>query len=118
MQALRWGYPWQSRGLLFGFLLWGLLPSLSASQELPTPPHPVKTAIPVSQQRIASSVRAIAQMVRQDGMDTARARMGRGVRWQSPGGDGKMEVYIYASPLTQAKLDTLRQHGVHVLRSE
>src|SRR5262245_63551194 len=57
-------------------------------------------------------------MMRQVGMDTGRARMGRGVRWQSTGADVKMEVYIDASPLNQATLAALRQHGVHVLRSE
>jgi subtilisin family serine protease len=54
-------------------------------------------------------------MVRQRGMATARAQMGRGVRWH---GSQAIEVYIYVSTLTLATLDTLRQHGVRVLRSD
>ena len=110
-----WGCPWHGGGLLLGLLLWGLLPSPTASQELATQLHTLKRAIPDSEQRIASSVRTAAQMVRQRGMATARAQMGPGVRLHSP---ETIEVYIYASTVTPAMLDTLRQHGVHVLRSD
>ncbi len=115
MKALRWGCPWQGSGLLLGLLLWSLLPSPSASQERATQLHTLKAAIPDSQQRIASTVREAAKIVSQNGMATARAQMGRGMRWHS---SGAMEVYIYASALTQLTLDTLRQDGVRVLRSD
>jgi len=114
MKAPRWGCPWQDSGLLLGLLLWSLLPAPTASQDLATQLPALKAAIPDSQQRIASSIRTAAQMVRQSGMATARAQMGSGVRLQSP---GSIEAYIYASTLTPATLDTLRQHGVRVLRS-
>ena len=114
MKAPRWGCPWQGSSLLLGLLLWGLLPSPTASQDLATQLHTLKTAIPDSQQRIASPIRAAAQIVSQSGMAAARAQMGPGVRLHS---SGAIEVYIYASALTPAKLDTLRQHGVRVLRS-
>ena len=80
-----WGCPGQGGGLLLGLLLWSLLPSPTASQDLATQLHTLKTAIPDSQRRIASSVRAAAQMVRQRGMATARAQMGPGVRLHSLG---------------------------------
>jgi Subtilase family/PKD domain len=114
MKALRWGCPWQGSGLLLGLLLWSLLPSPSASEELATQLHTLKAAIPDSQQRIASSVRDADKIVSQSGMAIARAQMGRGMRLDS---SGAPEVYIYTSALTPAKLDTLRQHGVRVLRS-
>ena len=85
MKALRWGCPWQGRGLLLGLLLWSLLPSPTASQDLATQLHALKTAIPVSQRRIASSVRAAAQMVRQSGMATARAQLEPALRVHSTG---------------------------------
>ena len=110
-----WGCPGQGGGLLLGLLLWGLLPSPTASQDLATELHTLKTAVPDSERQIASSVRAAAQMVRQRGMATARAQMGPGVRLHSL---GTIEVYIYASTLSPAMLGTLRQHGVHVLRSD
>ena len=100
---------------MLGLLLWGLLPSPTASQDLATQLHTLKTAVPDAERRIASSVRAAAQMVRQRGMATARAQMGPGVRLHSL---GTIEVYIYASTLSPAMLGTLRQHGVHVLRSD
>src|SRR5438094_6733804 len=115
MKARRWGCPWHGSGLVLGLLLLGLLPSLSASQDRATQLHTLKAAIPDSQQRIASPVRDAAKIVSQSGMATARAQMGRGMRWHSP---RAMEVYIYASALTPNMLDTLRQHGVRVLRSD
>ena len=39
MKALRWGCPWQGRGLLLGLLLWSLLPLPTASQDLATQLH-------------------------------------------------------------------------------
>jgi hypothetical protein len=115
MKALRWGCPWQGSGLLLGFLLWSLLPSPTASQDLTTQPPTLQTAIPDPQQRIASSVRTAAKIVSENGMAIARAQMGRGVRWH----DSKaMEVYIHAAPPTPDMLDTLRQYGVRVLRSD
>src|SRR5262245_19263292 len=114
MKALRWGCPWQGRGVLLGLLLWSLLPSPTASQDLATQLYTLKAAISDSQQRIASSILTAAKIVREHGMATARAQMGRGVRWYD---SRAMEVYIYASPLTSATHDTLRQHGVRVLRS-
>jgi len=114
MKALYWGCPWQGSGLFLGLLLWSLLPSSSASQDLATQLHTLKTALPESQQRIASSVRAVAKMVRENDIATTRPQMGRGMRL-APSGD--MEVYIYVSILTQATLNTLRQYGVRVLRS-
>jgi hypothetical protein len=110
-----WGCPWQGGGLLLGLLLWSLLPSPTASQALATQLHTLKTVIPVSQQRIAPSVRAVVQLVSRHGMATAHAQMGRGVRWH---GSRAIEVYIYVSTLTLTTLDTLRQHGVRVLRSD
>jgi hypothetical protein len=53
-------------------------------------------------------------MVDQNGLATAQAKLGPAVRWHGQMG---MEVFIYTSTLTHATLDTLRQHGVHVLRS-
>jgi hypothetical protein len=53
-------------------------------------------------------------MVDQNGLATAQAKLGPAVRWH---GQMDMEVFIYTSTLTHAALDTLRQHGVHVLRS-
>ena len=114
MKVLCWGCPWQGRGLLLGLLLWSLLPLPTASQDLATQLHTLKMAIPDSQRRIASSVRAAAQMMRQSGMATARAQLGPALRVHSTG----VEVYIYTSTLTSAILDTLRQHGVRVLRSD
>ena len=114
MKVLRWGCPWQGRGLLLGLLLWSLLPLPTASQDLATQLHTLKMAIPDSQRRIASSVRAAAQMMRQSGMATARVQLGPALRVDSAG----VEVYIYTSTLTSAILDTLRQHGVRVLRSD
>jgi len=110
-----WGCPWQGGCLLLGLLLWSLLPSPTASQDLATQLHTLKLAIPESQQRIASPVRAAAQMVRQRGMATARAQLWPGVRLHSL---GTIEAYIYASTLSPAMLGTLRQHGVHILRSD
>jgi subtilisin family serine protease len=115
MKALRRGFPWQGSGLWLGLLLWSLLPSPTASQDFASQLHALKAAIPDSQRRIASSVRAAAQMVRQNGMAAARAQMEPALRFSNT---GTAEVYIYTSTLTPAMLDTLRQHGVHVLRSD
>src|SRR5262245_49739159 len=115
MKARRWGCPWQVNGLLLGLLLWSLLPSPTASQDLATQLYTLKAAIPDSQQRIASSVRAAAKIVSESGMATARAQMGRGVRWHC---SGARELYIYASQLSSAALATLRQHGVRILRGD
>jgi hypothetical protein len=55
-------------------------------------------------------------MVSRNSMATARAQMGQALRVDST---GAIEVYIHVStPLTAATLDTLRQHGVRVLRSD
>src|SRR5262249_53491579 len=115
MKALRWGCPWQGSGLLLGFLLWSLLPSSTASQDLTTQPSILQTAIPDPQQRIASSVRSAAKIVSENGMAVARVQMGRGVRWHD---SRAMEVYIHAALPTPDMLDTLRQRGVRVLRSD
>ena len=114
MKAFRPGGPWQASGLWLGLLLWGLLPSPGAGQNLATQLQALKTAVPTSQRRIAASVRAAVQMVSQNGMDAARAQVEPGLRLHSP---GHAEVYIYTSTLLPATLDTLRQHGVQVLRS-
>src|SRR5215831_17081015 len=115
MKALRWSCPWQGSGLLLGLLLWSLLPSPTASQDRATQLPTLQTASPDPQGRIASSVRTAAKIVSENGMATARARMGRGMRWDS---SGAPEVYIHATPLTAATLAALRQHGVRVLRSD
>ena len=60
MKALRWGCPWQGRGLLLGLLLWGLLPSPTASQDLATQLRTLKTVVPDGPGRIASSIRTAA----------------------------------------------------------
>ena len=114
MKALRLGCPWQGSGLLLSLLLWGLLASPAASQDLVTQLQALRAAVPDSQRRIASSLRTAAQMVSQNGMDAARAQMEPALRLHSP---GQAEVYIYTSTLTPATRDTLRQHGVQVLRS-
>src|SRR5215471_15039775 len=114
MKTLRWSCPWQDSSLLLGLLLWSLLPSPTASQDLPAQLHALKMAIPDSQRRIASSIRTAARMVDQNGLATAQAKLGPAVRWHGQMG---MEVFIYTSTLTHATLDTLRQHRVHVLRS-
>jgi subtilisin family serine protease len=114
MKALRWGCPAKGCGLLLGLLLWCLLSSPTASQDLATRLYTLKMAIPESQRRIASSLRAAAEMVGQNGMATARAQLGKGLRLRSP---GAVEVFIYASALTPDMLNALRQHGVGVLRT-
>ena len=114
MKAFRPGFPWQGSGLLLGFLLWGLLLSPTASQHLATQLQALKTAVPASQRRIATSIRTAVQMVSQDGLDAARAQVEPGLRLHSP---GYAEVYIYTSTPPPATLDVLRQHGVQVLRS-
>ncbi|HSX81864.1 MAG TPA: hypothetical protein VLQ80_25270, partial [Candidatus Saccharimonadia bacterium] len=113
MKAPRWGCPWPGRSLLLGLLLWSLLPSPTSSQDFATQLQALKTAIPDSQRRIASSVRAAAEIVNQNGMAAARALMGPAMHLDSAGA----RVYIYTSTLTPAMHDTLRQHGVRVLRS-
>ena len=114
MKAFRPGSPWRGSGLLLGLLLGGLLLSPTASQDRAMQLQALKTAVPASQRRIAASVRAAVQMVSQNGMDAARAQVEPGLRLHSP---GHAEVYIYTSTLPPATLDTLRQHGVQVLRS-
>ena len=114
MKAFRSGFPWQGSGLLLGFLLWGLLLSPTASQHLATQLQALKTAVPASQRRIATSIRTAVQMVSQNGLDAARAQVEPGLRLHSP---GYAEVYIYTSTPPPATLDVLRQHGVQVLRS-
>src|ERR1700704_4389340 len=104
MKAPRWGCPWPGRSLLLGLLLWSLLPSPTSSQDFATQLQALKTAIPDSQRRIASSVRAAAEIVNQNGMAAARALMGPGVRWHS---SKAIETYIYLSTLTPATLDAL-----------
>jgi subtilase family protein/PKD domain-containing protein len=113
MKAFRRGCPWQGSGLLLGLLLWSCLPSPTASQDLTRQLHVPKASSPDAKQRIASSIRTAVQMVRQNGMDTARAQMGRGVRWHN---SRDIAVYLHTSILTTAILDTLHQHGVRVLR--
>jgi hypothetical protein len=49
MKAPRWGCPWQGSGLLLGLLLWSLLPSPTASQDLATQFQALKAAVPDSQ---------------------------------------------------------------------
>jgi hypothetical protein len=116
MKALCWGCPWQGSGLLLGLLLWSCLPSPTASEDRVAQLNALKPTISDSQQRIASSIRAAAQMESRNGMAMARRQMGRGMRWDSSGG---IEVYIHAStPLTTVTLDTLSQYGVRVLRSD
>lgn len=114
MKAFRPGVPWQAKGLLLGILLWGLLPSPTTSQDDPTPRQVLKPDVPASQWRIAASVRTAVQMVSQSGMDAARAQVEPGLRLHNP---GHAEVYMYTSTSPPATLDTLRQHGVQVLRS-
>ena len=75
MHALRWSCPGQGSGLLLGLLLWNLLPSSAASQDLARQLHALKMAIPDSQRRIASSIRAAAQIASQSGMAAARAQL-------------------------------------------
>jgi hypothetical protein len=106
--------------LLLGLLLWGLLPAAAASQDLARQLHTLKTASTDAQGRIASSVRAATEMVRQRGLATARAQLGRALRFADTVTADAMtiETYIYASALTTATLDTWRQHGVRVLRSD
>src|SRR5712691_2215572 len=91
MKAPRWGCPWQGSGLLLGLLLWSLLPSPTASQDLATQLHTLKATIPDSQQRIASSVRTAAQIVSQSGMAAARVQLEPGLRLHSP--EAAVEVY-------------------------
>jgi len=115
MKTLRLGFPWQGGGLLLSVLLWGLLPSPGASQDLASQLQALKTAIPASQQRIASSLRDAVQMVAQHGVATARTKMEPLLRFSRT---GAVEIYIYTSTLTPEALATLRQHGVRVLRSD
>src|SRR2546425_7093369 len=115
MKALRRGCPWQGSGLVLGLLLWSCLPAPSASQDRASQLHTLKTAVPDSQRRIASSVRAAAQMVAQHGVAAARTQLDPMLRVRSAESG---EVYISTSTLTPATLATLRQHGVHVLQSD
>jgi len=115
MNIFRLSFPLHGGRLLLGILLWSLLPSPSASQDLASQLRALKAAIPASQQRMASSVRTAAQMVTQHGMAAARTEMEPLLRFH---GLGAAEVYIYTTVLTPATLDTLRQHDVQVLRSE
>src|SRR5438128_7580410 len=115
MNISRLGFPMQGGWLLLGMLLWSLLPSPSASQDLASQLHALKAAIPDSQRRIASSIRTAAQMLAQHGIATTRTQMEPMLRVSSY---GEVEVYIYTSMLTPATLDALRQQGVQVLRSE
>ena len=98
MKALRRGFPWQGSGLLLGLLLWGLLPSPTASQDLATQLQALKTAVPDSQRRIASSVRTAAQMVSQNGMAAARAQMEPGLRLHSSGNARSLYLYLDTAP--------------------
>ena len=115
MKALRLSFPWQGGGLLLGLLLWSLFPSPTASQDLASQLHALKTSVPDSQRRIASSVRTAAQTVTQHGVATARTQMAPMLRVN---GAGAFEVYIYTSTLTSATLGTLQQQGVQVQRSD
>ncbi len=116
MNISRLGFPMQGGWLLLGMLLWSLLPSPSASQDLASQLHALKAAIPDSQRRIASSIRAAVQMLAQHGIATTRTQVEPMLRVSSY---GEVEVYIYnTSMLTPATLDALRQQGVQVLRSE
>src|SRR2546422_82237 len=108
MKALRRGCPWQGSGLLLGLLLGSCLPAPSASQDLASQLHTLKTSVPDSQRRIASSVRAAAQMVAQHGVAAARTQMAPILRVRSA---EIVEIYLSTSTLTPDTLATLRQHG-------
>src|SRR6266436_3750372 len=109
MKALRLGFPWQGGGLLLALMLWSFLPAPSASLDLASQLHALKTSSTDSQRRIASSVRSAAQIVAQRGVAAARTQMEQMLRVRSA---ESVEVYIYTFTLTPAILATLQQHGV------
>ena len=98
MKAFRPGSPWRGSGLLLGLLLGGLLLSPTASQDRAMQLHALKTAVPASQRRIASSVRAAVQMVSQNGMDAARAQVEPGAAFAQPRARRSLHLYLDTAP--------------------
>ena len=93
----------------------GTIPTdLHSESEVDARLHALKAAIPDSQRRIASSIRAAVQMLAQHGIATTRTQVEPMLRVSSY---GEVEVYIYTLMLTPATLDALRQQGVQVLRT-
>lgn len=67
------------------------------------------------QRRVASSLRALAAQVAQHGAATLHTTVPRAFRLSH--GD-MVEVYVHTEGLTQADLQALQQHGVHVYLTE
>lgn len=99
--------------LLVVLLACSVVPRQAASQDQSTVVIARKTQIPHRQPRLATSLQAASQIVTQRGIAAARTALVRGLRMSQ---SGEVEVYIYASKVTEANLQTLQQHGVQIQR--
>ena len=99
--------------LLIASVVWGVAhatePELSAYMAARTAP------LSASQRRIASSLRAMAVLVAQHGAPAVSTMMTRMLRLSY---EGTVDVYVHTHVLTQAEIQTLQDHGVHIYRAE
>src|SRR5262249_59169341 len=75
MYIPRLSFPWQGSCLLLAVLLWGVLPSPSASQDLASQLQVLKPALSDSQRRIAASILTAVQTMAQHGIATTRTQI-------------------------------------------
>lgn len=100
--------------LLTILLVWGI-PSQVVSQDLSAYVAARHVSSSPGQRRIATSLRAAAQMVAQYGTSMASTMVARTLRL-SP--DGVLEVYMHLDRLTSVEHQILQQHGVRVLQTD
>jgi hypothetical protein len=102
-----------SFALLIASVVWSVAqtmePDLSAYMAARTAP------LSASQRRIASSLRATAALVAQHGARAVNTTLTRTLRLSS---EGVVDVYIHTYVLTQAEIQSLQDHGVHIYRAE
>jgi subtilisin family serine protease len=96
-------------------LVSGMLPGEAVGQDLSAYVAARQMPLSLSQQRLASPLRAAMAMVAQYGAPVASTAMSRALRL-SP--RGTIEVYVYVDDLTPADLQTLQQQSVAVYHAE
>lgn len=115
MNAPRRGLCGLQKSVLLLALFCGLRPPLALGQDARHYLQALQAPVPVAQRRMAASIRAAQHLAGQYGMAAARAHFQPVVRLH---GAGMMEVYLHIAELTTEALATLRQFGVHLLRSD